>query len=123
MNLIFKDKEHEKLFENICSQMNNLDCYHGAVAYLIALDNVLKQHIKDIFDFESDCIKHDALQKAWNTSSSCKSLRLAFNLWNGCYFDEEEPNSTCKGYAVDEIFCNEEYAEYYWVAVKLRFNY
>lgn len=92
--------------------MNNLDCYHRAVAYLIALDNVLKQHIKDIFDFESDCIKRDAIQKAWNTSSSYKSLRLAFNLWNSCYFDEEEPNSTCKGYA-----------EFYWIAIKIRFNF
>lgn len=121
--LKFMDKEHKKVFEEVCNQMSNLDCYHKAVAYLLSLDSVTRNHIDDVFNFEEDCIKRDGLQKDWQTSTSHKTVRLAFNLWNGCHYDDEIEDGSCGLYSVDEIFCNEEYAEYYWVAVKLRFNY
>lgn len=122
MDLLFRNKEHENNYYTVLNQMCNSDCYHQSVAYLLALDSTLKEHIQDVFDFNQDCIRRDALQKDWNTSSSRRSLRLAFNLWNSCYFDNDIQDNTSELYSVSEIFCDIEYFEYYIVAVKLRFQ-
>ena len=120
----FLDKAHEKAFEKVCNQMHNLDCYHRAVAYLLSLDVVLRNHIQEVFDFEEDCIKCDSLQKDWQTGTSLKVVRLAYNLWNGCYYDNYIDDGSCGYYSVGEIFsAGGQYAEYYWVAIKLRFGY
>lgn len=120
--LLFRNEEHENNYYAVLNQMHSSDCYHKSIAYLFALDSTLNDHIQDVFDFNQDCIKRDALQKDWNTSSSRRSLRLAFNLWNGCYFDNDIQDTTSELYSVSEIFCNMEFFEYYIVAVKLRFK-
>ncbi len=122
-NLKFMDKTHKKVFEEVCNKMPQSDCYHISFAYLVSLDVVLRDHIDDVFDFEEDCIKRDGLQKDWQTGTSRKTLRLAFNLWNSCHYDNEIEDGSCGFYSVDEIFCNQEYFEYYWVAINIRFNY
>ena len=119
----FLDEKHEKAFKEVCNQMHNLDCYHIAVAYLLSLDSVVRSHIQDVFDFNDDCIKRDGLQKDWQTGSSLETTRLAFGLWNGCYYDNDIDDGSCGYYSASEIFCNGQYAEYYWVAIKLRFGY
>lgn len=107
------------------------DPYRAAVAYLIALDRVLYEHMRDIFDFDEGVIKLEVLNKGWQTGTSMKTTRLAFNLWNGCYDDgetyidkdgyETELPSSC--YSPEQIFNCAEYAPYYWQAIKLRFEY
>lgn len=124
----FMDDTHWQSFTAIITQMQQSDVYHMAVAYLLALDTVTRQHVSDIFDFEEDCIKLDALSKPWQTGTSCKTTRLAFNLWNGCctngdtYTDEEgyTEDLPSREYGVDAIFSCE-YAPYYWQAIKIRF--
>lgn len=124
----FMDDTHWQCFTAIITQMQQSDVYHMAVAYLLALDTVTRQHVSDIFDFEEDCIKLDALSKPWQTGTSCKTTRLAFNLWNGCctngdtYTDEEgyTEDLPSREYGVDAIFSCE-YAPYYWQAIKIRF--
>lgn len=119
----FLDDKHKKAFEKVCNQMHNLDCYHIAVAYLLSLDSVVRSHIQDVFDFNDDCIKRDGLQKDWQTGSSLETTRLAFGLWNGCYYDNDIDDGSCGYYSAAEIFCNGQYAECYWEAIKLRFGY
>lgn len=113
MNIEFKDSEHEQLYNEICSKMKYTDCYHKAVAYLLSLDTVCNKHIKDLFDFEDDAVKHDGLEKEWQTGTSKKTTRLMFNLWNG-YSDDSY-------YSVADIF-DSCYSKYYYQAVKLRFE-
>lgn len=124
----FADDKHWKSFTAIIAQMQQSDVYHMAVAYLLALDTVTRQHVNDVFDYDSDCIKLDALEKPWQTGISRKTTRLAFNLWNGCYTDGETyiddegyPDDLPSGnYSVADIFsCS--YAPYYWQAIKIRF--
>lgn len=122
MDLMFRNEEHENNYYTVLNQMSSSDCYHKSIAYLFALDSTVKDHIQDVFDFNQDVIKRDALKKSWNTSSSRRSLRLAFNLWNSCYFDNEVEDCSCELYSVSEIFCDMEYFDYYIVAVKLRFQ-
>lgn len=128
MDIIFKDINHKVLYVDILNKMEYCDSYHKCVAYLLSLDDVCSKHIPDIFNFLDDCIKLNALTKSWQTSTSLKTTRLAFNLWNGCCDDGEEyvdndgykvPLPSSK-YAVDNIF-DSPLAKYYFVAVNLRF--
>lgn len=126
---MFYDKAHWQAFTDSLRQLKNSDVYHISLAYLLTLDTTCRQHIDDCFDFNDGLIKIDALKKSWQTGTSLKTTRLVFNLWNGCYDDGDEytdndgykvPLPSAK-YAVDEIFSSS-LAEYYWQAIKLRFN-
>ena len=97
---------------------------------LLSLDKVLREHTDEVFDFKEDGIKREGLHKGFQTSTSMKTTRLAFNLWNGCYDDgetytnkdgyETELPSSC--YTPDQIFCCKDYAPYYWQAIRIRFE-
>ncbi len=126
--MIFYDNVHECAYSDICSEMKYLDCYHRALAYLLALDNVLREHIEDVYDFEDDVIKIEGLHRNWQTGTSLKTTRLAFNLWNGCtdngetYTDKEGYNVVLPSemYSPSKIFCCA-YAPYYWQSIQLRY--
>lgn len=129
--MIFDSAEHYEKNKEICSRMKKLDCYHRSLAYLIALDKVLREHIDDIFDFTDDCIKPEALHKDFQTSTSLKTTRLAFNLWNGYAFEGEsytdkngsETELPSISYTPEQIFACPEYALFYWRAIHIRFTY
>ena len=126
----FEDDEHEHKFDEICRKMKHLDCYHLSLAYLLSLDKVLREHTDEVFDFQEDGIKREGLHKAFQTGTSMKTTRLAFNLWNGCYDDGEtytnkdgyETELPSSYYTPDQIFNNAEYAPYYWQAIQIRFE-
>ena len=115
----FKDNEHKRLFDELCKTRKSIDEYHAALFYLITLDTVCREHIKSIYDIEQDTIKPECIFDSWQTSSSTKTIRLAFNLWNGRAADKDT-ESASPYYTVDEIF-NCEYAPYYWQAIQLRY--
>ena len=127
---IFRDEKHKQLYSEICSRMNYLDCYHRSFAYLLSLDTVLREHIKDAYDFQEHCIKLEVLNKGFQTGTSLKTTRLAFNLWNGwssdgkTYTDEDgyESELPSSYYTPEQIFNCAEYAPYYWQAIKIRFE-
>lgn len=114
----FKDKYQETLFYLIMQKMNCNDVYRQSVAYLIALDDVCRDHVEEIYDFEEQCINPKCLEKAWQTGTSRKTIRLAFNLYTDstCWCNDDEV-SAC---SVSDIFCCS-YAPYYWEAVKIRY--
>lgn len=124
----FKDECHETLFWVIMQKMTCKGVYHQSVAYLIALDSVCRNHVEEIFDFKENLIRRESLHKGWQTGTSKKTTRLAFNLWNDCctdgeiYTDKDGDNDylPSESYSVSEIFCCE-YAPYYWEAVKIRY--
>lgn len=124
INPIFRDKKHEQLFNDFCSQMRYLDSYHYSAAYLLALDEVVREHVQDVFDFEECAIVPEGLNCEWQTYTSLCTTRLLFNLWNSfCYEMDEEGNvldTPSRFYAVDEIFSCE-HAFYFCEAVQLRF--
>lgn len=122
----FESAEHKKRFVEFLKKVRYVDSYHMAIAYLLTLDTSCRYHIDDIFDFGGDGIERDALFKAWQTSTSARTTRLAFNLWNGCCSDgdgdvtpdgHEIPSHE---YTPDNIFCDS-LAEYFFEAIKLRY--
>ena len=130
MDIKFYNEEHQKAFYSICKRMKHLDCYHFSLAYLLSLDKVLREHTDEVFDFKEDGIKREGLHKAFQTGTSLKTTRLAFNLWNGCYDDGEiytnkdgyETELPSSYYTPDQIFCCKDYAPYYWQAIRIRFE-
>lgn len=122
--IIFKNRDHLKRFNSLCDRMENADPYHESIAYLLTLDAVCSQHIDDLFDFENDGIKPEGINKAWQTDTSKKTTRLAFNLWNCCTRDDDENGShgmpASPLYTPAELFCTS-YAKYYFEAIELRY--
>jgi len=126
MGIVFESDEHKQKFDEICDKMKCIDSCHMAVAYLFSLDTACRFHIEDVFDFDGDGIKRDGLLKAWQTLTSARVTRLAFNLWNSCCSDGTGDVSP-DGYDLpqaeflpNEIFCDS-LAKYFFEAIKLRY--
>lgn len=117
--IIFYNEGHEQAYKYMCARMQSRDVYHRALAYLLALDEVTRAHMDDIFDADNDAINIAVLHAPWQTGTSICTTRLALNLWNG-YSGEEDENRNY--YTPEYIFSRREYARYYWQAIKLRFE-
>ena len=111
--MIFKDEKHEQRFREFLGRMKSSDRYHGALAYLLALDENIRddpKRISDCFDFEKDAICRTALEEPWITGFDRRVLTLAFHLWN----DGNEANmSNIFGYGN---------LDYLLEAVRIRFS-
>lgn len=116
----FYDDKHERKFNDLFGRMNTSegDVYRLALAYLITADKVCCEHINNIYDFDERCIIPDCLNEGWQTSTSLKTCRLAFNLFNGGlgWCDEEDRSLVTPA----ELFCCC-LAPYYWEAIKIRY--
>lgn len=126
--MIFRDDTHKELFERWTKQTHTeRDPEYSAMFYLLAMDGTTRKHINDIFDFSEHCIKpRGLLNAAWQTSTSRKTVRLAFNLFNyGICSDRDENGEplpdTGGHYSPGEIFaCS--YAPYYVQALQIRYS-
>ena len=120
MSVVFRNSEHRQNYHDFLAKMRIKDCYHQSLAYLLTLDVVCVKHIDDLFDIQNDRIKPNALEYAWQTGTSKKTTRLAFNLWNSYCYDDCDTSVPSTYYSVDYIFCCS-YAQYYHEAIKLRY--
>lgn len=115
----FRTSEHKKAYYSLLKRMgtaDNKDVYRQALAYLLTLDTVCCEHIDQLYIFEDCCIMLTALERGWQTDTSLKTTRLAFNLFtSGTAWCPDEDIRYC---AVADIFCCS-YAPYYWEAIKL----
>lgn len=112
----FRDTEHETYFYSILDKMQNDDCYHQSLAYLIALDGICRKHFFSIYNCSEGCIIPDCLEDEWQTSTSLKVLRLAFNLYTNGIMWTEEPTQVTPA----NIFCCD-YSPYFYESIKLRY--
>ena len=128
--MIFKDDRHENAFYQILDrmQLNYSDPERTALAYLLALNEDCRSHINDLYDFEERVIIAEGLNQEWQTHTSLKTARMAFNLYNGyCYdnktyigSDGQERDLPSEYYSPVHLFaCSD--APYYWEAIKLRY--
>ena len=87
MSIKFKNKDHEKFYEQCLGRTGSLDPYHKAFFYTMGISSETRKHIEDVFNFREDAIRPEGLNKGWQTSGSSCLTRLAFNLWNGWNVD------------------------------------
>lgn len=95
---------------------------YAAALYLLFLDEKLREHAAEVFDFEDWQIIPESIGEKWQTSTSLKTARLMLNLWNGTDRDPssaEDGKETGSYYSPLNIF-GSEYAEYYVEALKIR---
>ena len=121
----FENDQHEERYLNLLVRMKQQDCYHKSAAYLMALANLVPD---DVFDFSKDVVKHSGVFKGWQTSSTLKTTRLMFNLWNGWAYEEDYDidgsyDTLSPHYCVDEIFNNRQYAPYFYEAIRIRYEW
>lgn len=83
MLIKFKNREHEKFYEQCLERTRRFDPYHKAFFYTMGISGEIRNHIEDVFNFQDDVIRREGLNKGWQTSGSSCLTRLAFNLWNG----------------------------------------
>ena len=120
--MIFQDEEHEELFNKLCKKMPYLDGYHLSLAYLLTMDNVLRNHIGELYDVKKDVIIFEGLNKPFQTHTSKKTTRLAFNLWDGSVYDSAPPETYINKDGEKVYIPSEYYAPYYIEALKMRFE-
>ncbi|MDL2248502.1 DUF6075 family protein [Tyzzerella sp. OttesenSCG-928-J15] len=119
LHMIFLDKKHQQFFEDCISRSNtHSDPYHLALFYTLGLTDETRRHIAGLYNFKEKGIEFDGLTKGWQTSTSIRVTRLAFNLFNGWNGDDgiDRPEF----YTPYELFCDG-LASYMFEAVKLRY--
>ncbi len=105
------------------SKTGKNDVYYKALFYVLGLTAETQNNINTLYDYDDNCIKHSGLHMGWQTNTSKKVTRLAFNLFNGTVHDSEEDfesNKVSSRYAVDKIFCCG-LAPFFWEAIKIRY--
>ena len=76
----FIDNAHEQAYAVLVQRMQaDKDIYRQTLAYLLPADEVCRQHIERIYNFDEACINSDCLADSWQTGTSIKTCRLAFN--------------------------------------------
>lgn len=124
--MIFYNEKHKEFYEDKLTTLelyNKADVYYKSVIYLLGLTETTRENFKEIFDIKSGEININAIQSPFQTSTSLKVTRMAFSLWNRCYFDSEDDIENANyspKYNVCEVF-NCELAPYFYEAIKIRF--
>ena len=124
--LIFKNGSHRKFYEKWLPKCRYQDVYHKALIYCLGLNEDTRNHISEIYNFESGYVQTECLKEGWITRGAVKVIRMAFNLYcNGTpsvndYKKQEDQLQECSQYTVEELFCSG-YARYFWEAIKLRY--
>ena len=56
----FRDDEHKAVYNDLMQRMaaEDWDTNRAAFAYLVALDTVCRDHIRDLYDLEDGCIHY-----------------------------------------------------------------
>lgn len=116
MKLNFLSDEHEAFYTQIMARCKQNDCYHRSFFFVTGLVSEIRDHIGDVFDFQEDGIRPEGLDAVWQTGSSLRACRLAFNLWNSF----GGPNGAEESYLPDAIFCDS-LAPYFVEGLRLRF--
>lgn len=111
----FVDSEHERFYMNMLKRADRQDAYHRAFFYTAGIADETRRYIHDVFDFADRRIKPEGLEQPWQTGSTSRLCRLAFNLWNGWTEDGNERLSTPY-----ELFdCT--YAPFFLEAIRMRY--
>ena len=82
MDIKFKDAQHEERFNELRERIRD-DVYRLPAAYLFALNDECYRHVNELYDFDANAIAPEGLEAEWQTGTSRRCTKLAFNLYNG----------------------------------------
>jgi len=122
-NIRFADEAHKTFYSEL-SQKLKPDVYLRSLIYTLGMCHDTRRNFSSIYNRSTRCINPDVVHEPWQTGSSLKVTRLAFQLFNGNapsaliggVADFEE----CLRYSVSHIFCCS-YAPYFFEAIYIRY--
>ena len=119
----FYSKEHE-LFYNEALKKYSRDIERLTFMYLMGISADTRNHIDDIWKKNDPNPDHlgDNRWSPWQTSSTKRLCRLAFNLYSGGGILDEDDDKKCFTTPC-WLFYDQEYGPYMIEAVKMRFGY
>lgn len=126
--MLFADKEHFEFYTETMKKVRN-DAYHQALVYTLGISDSTRCNFYYIYDIKTRRINTEQLHEPWQTSSSLRVTRLAFNLFTDgeptAYEYDDKNNKIadikeCSRYSVSDIFCCS-YAPFYVQAIKIRY--
>lgn len=124
IKIYFFDTAHEAFYaENLAraeQEGRRADSYFKSLIYLLGLCAETRVHFDHLFDWKDWYIQPEALSAGWQTGTTGRVTRLAFNLWNGYGQEDPESNLVSARFLPDEIFSCE-FQMYFFEAVRLRF--
>lgn len=124
MKVCFFDVAHKAFYmeklEQAEREKRRVDSYVQSLIYLCGLCPDTRTHFSRLFDWEDWCIRPEALNEGWQTGTTGKISRLAFNLWNGYGQEDPEDEYISARFLPDELFCCE-FQPYFFEAIRLRY--
>ena len=122
----FIDSKHIEFFNDKYKELQRLgkiDVYYKSIVYILGICEVTRNNFDKIFDLKKGEININSINGTYQTSTSEKVTRMAFNLWNRCNYDSEEDiedERVSLKYNPSEIFsCS--YAPYFYEGIKIRY--
>lgn len=118
----FINEIHRRFYEDCINRTNShSDPYRKALFYTLGLTDETRRYINSLYDFEERGVSFEGLFQPWQTGTSLKVTRMAFNLYNGFAGDTgENKTDEPEQYTPDNLFCTG-LAVYFFEAVKLRY--
>ena len=77
----FNGNEHKKFFLEMYEKCQEKDTYHKALIYVLGINETMRLHFHSLYDLDKDKIIPESIKAAWQTSSTSRLTRLAFNLF------------------------------------------
>lgn len=122
MDFKFKDDKHKEGFNTFIklANINQADVERICLFYLLSLFNETRNNINGLYDFKGNGIMIAGLNEGWQTGSTRRVTKLAFNLYNNFRGEDVENEN----YSPLELFSvPDEYRKYMLYAVDIRFKF
>ena len=123
-SICFADSEHLEFYNKQVDRLGP-DCYLKALIHTVGVCPDTRRRFDSLYDASARSVVPEAITCAWQTGSSLKVTRLAFQLFtNGtpsAFLSPGMPDfDECRRYSISDIFCCG-YAPYFVEAIKLRY--
>jgi hypothetical protein len=122
-NIRFADEAHKDFYMEY-SQKLKPDVYLRSFIYTLGICQDTRRNFNSIYNDNKRAIIPDAICQPWQTGSSLKVTRLAFQLFTDTtptvFIGGVDDIVECKRYSVSDIFCCS-FAPYFFEAINLRF--
>lgn len=116
--MVFIDDQHREFFINNVNRTNSQrDSERKALFYALGITPETRASINHLYNFNENCIRFEGLTKGWQTGTTVRICRLAFNLYNGTTGPDPERASNYTPY---NLFDNS-LALYMLEAIKVRY--
>lgn len=101
--MYYYDDEHRKSY-NIWlekrAKYGKLDGYHASLLYLLTATEPTRVNLERMYDYRAGEIEPESINDGFQTGTSIRLTRLAFNLFNG-YINKENPVDYSPYYLLD----------------------